>query len=503
MASWSDEQRALLQKLVSSGIGRENIIAQLQSDLDAEHLAGIGAGEVVMLSGGQGRKAEHNGKRARLLGPVGKGGWVEVVTDPPQPARVKWRSQAWRLGDAPARLLPLLTTAMALPDSLWLHALGFLGGALPGCGAGALLSLREAARLHAQLALVSRRFRSLPCAAVVGGVDVDLLGVEDSQALAALVFAGARRLKVGRLRVYHKTDDTGLVVWLLRRCDTDRTREVIARTEANGYHDARGSAIVRAAYYSSCVPHVDLTTSDDHSGGALDVTAMMAQLGVLPKLELADLAQLIKGKADLIDAIAAECPRIVRLDVNIYKGELARSTDQPFARSLRELRLGLPCFSHEDSLIAGHHEMVSNIPNLEVLQLFAGWDRSRDEFLQAGDRFSWAVRSSTLQVLDLTGSFKGFGIHECVCPVLERFVCRGAGYGNGIRPVDTSDDAESSGLLWHQKHTQGSMAFGDAADGFCLLQLDGTIQHDEPVVMDVPGTCILEFKGYPGDHASL
>ena len=495
--AWSAEQTALLAQLRDSGVSRADIISRLRSEIEAEELSaalGNGSGAaLVVLHGGAGLKAEHNGKRARLLQQGLAGGWANVVVGA---KRIKWRSNAWqREGKAAAEL----------PSSAWLRALSFLGGG----------SLLEAARLHTCAASVSRRFRALPLPQVLGRLDADFFGVADEQALPAALWLGTHGLRLRRLRVLLKRADTGLIVWLLRRCDTEHTMEVNAKTEVLGVKTSclndggRGSRLVEPAFLAATgsLDTVDLTAGDYECDTS--VVNMLAQLGVLDTLGLADVAELDKSRADLNDAIAAECPRLVRLKVNfVFRNELARGTGQPFSTSLRELELRMPTHFSETNSADG---LIASIPNLEVLHLAGG-----------GHHVAWRIHSPTLRVLDIHESNKGFGVRECVCPLLERFVCCNDFYGNGIRPFTAANEkihrvgrsvaqsAAEVGTLQPMSSLREAryeppmigptlldtrmplrVAIGTAQFGFGMLRSQNQLER---VRLEVPGSCMLEFS---------
>lgn len=408
----------------------------------------------VILTRGRGKKRCYNGVRA-LVNPKEKrrGGWATAqvpATSREDISTIRWRSNAW--------VLPQLSL-IDLPNDVVCNILDFLicpgreeseifwrdsdghetdppyrpaDSREPG-KADLMISLKDIALLCKQVLPTCRHLKALCLKYFCDtGIDANFFAVRSSVHVPCILWLTRHQVTLRSLKIRATSTDTAILAHMLQHCNTKAMKTVEVRIERieNTMQDTSllSTCLVRQAWEARHGPLViDLSTVVEPPSQ----TEMALALGVPPVTAHAPFLSDVK----LHDLVAEASRCITRLRVNISLDPMHPQSDcissSLFSMSsllyldlgVKFRRYGYPGPPMNDcSTIT---QLVGQLPNLKELCL-RGNHTSRWIFCR--------LNSRSLEVIHVEDSSKAFWVSECICPLLKRFVCKGFGYGNGVRP---------------------------------------------------------------------
>jgi len=351
-----------------------------------------------------------------------------------------------------------------LPDTLW---------------------VKDAARIHAQLASVCRKWRQLVCGSgnlpdVLGLLDANLEALlPTNRVIPCIKWIVRNKVKLGTLKVRTGLADIALLKWILRECQTGELTVVKACVNRivrrGGLPSSQHSPWIMSACESHVAP-VDLCEAPNWNSPL----SQQAQYLSVPYEE--GLSQ-----RHFYEFLAERCPNTVDLNVSldITCGEPATSylSKKLFSLpSVSTLKLSLGMAHPETAVDPGGIDgmlvsrAIENLPGLHKLVLAT---RREPEFVNA--RFH--VSSEELRVLDVEGLCKLVWI-SCDCPQLEKVLFVNSLYGNGSAPM--APYAAGKDIVG-QRHSDGRVSY---------------LAREVPLIgMCVPGTCIISCDSeFPGNR---
>lgn len=275
---------------------------------------------------------------------------------------------------------------------------------------------------------------------VISGIDADFYGVKSGNYFATCLFLANNKLPLTKLRVYTNKTSMNIVSMLLNECDTSKTKEVEVKIDRFDLHYAIVPYKKKEKTQWDGV--IDLTNDDDFPS--------MRKKEYGPALKKYIDHRGIMSNHGLHREIALSCPSIRKLKINAFAQE---KTIHPLLSE--EEHMGL---HHKHVNMDGAITRLRNLRHLEIsisgppsrrkasngAQLIRSFVRCAENVqgleslnLSTTNTFVYGVKvciqSQTLRVIDVSGCHKGFWVEKCLCPSLERFKCRGGGYGNGVR----------------------------------------------------------------------
>ena len=407
------------------------------------------SGDRIVLHRGEGAKRQYNGHAAVVSDFPAKGGWMTVnVVQESKTTRIKWRKGRFTMK------APETTTTPPLLQENWVRIFGFLGSSteirVKNETSSAkrdeeeLLWVRDAARLHTQLASVCSLWR-LVCdhhlASILGRLDANLDALRIEKVVPCIHWLCKHKIALGALKFDAEFGDIPFLEKLLSTCDTSELTKVRAFCHKSCVSPERDSDLWKSRWVSSAYhdifspsgPCVDLT--EDVEMGSFEL--MAATLGV----PFRDDPQ----QHELQDVLALNCPNLLELSINVAMPNgpvccpeyLGMALFSMHKLSKMEISLGMIGWQHGDPLqfdgmiVA---RMVENLPQLKELTLKSGLFCTSRQL---------HVVSSSLRTLNTSGLSK-FAWVSCQCPNLERFECSGYSFaGNGTIPHFSTEQRQN------------------------------------------------------------
>ena len=352
---------------------------------------GVTLPSAVILRGGRGAKAAHNGQSAQLG--ASKGSWTTVVLGG---ETVKWRTGHWE--EAVAAVAPPAVRDIFswLPDALALEVL-------------ALLPMPDLCRAR----MASRALNGLPAfteCSLRNGMPAGY-GVRPCRQLDFARMLGVKTAQLRSMHIDFGSHETDVVRWLLQECDCSRLETVKLRCDGK-----RGQMILSQP------------TLPGSSSTPLDLSRAIAQ----PRLPTVFGLKVRRSKhLTMMAALAQFCPALKSLSLPKGIGDI------PSLAKIKSLcRLEANFLEVDDINFA-----VSNLPCLTHLTLLGGNQGSL--YREVLD-----FESESLQFIDMTESSKALFFERLACPRLRQICCKSGERGNGIRLAVSAREL-IDGAPWH------------------------------------------------------
>ena len=420
-------------------------------------------GDTIVLKGGQGEKRKYNGSEATITAYPENGDLMTVFVSS---KRVKWskRDYATPLPELKEEVMVAIFRFLGSPDKKE-----------PSSDkVEELLWVRDAVKVHTQLASVCRSWREIcnqDLSVMLGRLNANFDALATGTIIPVAQWLVKHKLVIGSLKFDAELEDLPLLVQVLTECDTTKLVTVRAYVDRSYRRwSYKASEWISAAYHARAFQghFVNLTN------GSQDISfeCKAKYLGV----PVCNMTQ-----KDFHDILASQCPNLATLSLTVSMP--VRQDQVRCSEYLSSALFSLSSITKLEVGLCGHlsaargswpinsmvfYKMIKNLTSLTKLSIKTS---NSNSFLH-GRRF--LILSPTLEILDCTGLGKHVWV-SCECPKLERFKCDGAAYGNGTRPLFTADDLDNMDSFEESFVKDGDLKVNAGRVGFAGL--------------DVPDTC--------------
>jgi hypothetical protein len=432
--------------------------------------------ELVVLKGGTGKKREFNGNQAKIL--KRRGSWINVQLQEEQGGlrTIKWRSKAF---DPVRTQNTVKNLFVSLPDDIIPHILSFL------FGEGATTNWLDVRLSIRSLIFLNKGFHEKLFSSILPKTrfSANLMHLVPAQTFYAMIGIQKCNFKLVSVQVgdvghwdldfvatlfcnhWDVSAVTCLKIKLRERKCSAFTRMIRPRVS----HPATGSSYTQVGAY--------VFTLDEIHDDVTDYIQIPAYANMtIPRFH-ALILERFQNLTTLRTAVEISTATWDNMQTYIFQIHSIRTLDltlqfvdfNDFHDHSRGLTpQGLKCLTN----------LISEMPNLENLIMRDGIDGKFH-----GEEFTehYSLRSPVLRTAHFANLSKGFFLIDCVCPNLERFICSGGVFGNGVRKADPR-------VFANREFPNGSHQHPVRRPS-----IDFTIRDQPLFGMHVPDDCIVAF----------
>lgn len=450
---------------------------------------GDGDVSIVVLRNGVGSNAPFDGQEATIVSR--KRAWATVALVNQEGKKIKWRSGAWATK----------TTTSALPRPIHVREIGNESNAGPRIGLndlpdGILLHIlsysfaeddaQDAVRTVVNIAKSFRGLAKRIKTTLVPQISIRAkLGLlHQRMQLQTLIWLSEYRFKLSELQVDVHIADYAI---LARVIESSFLNVEELQTIGVPYKPFMDLFLFSDIDCFRVVPRA--RTNDGHE--LIDVHERVNYDQLLLSYDIHPLQRLVLqvkqrwlscGLEMLHCALACRCPSLIKISTVLAPRLSPRreveldvfnlnGNSMPTLRQLN-LKISLEfCSQFEGTNIGSSFgKWIASFPNLQHLEIIGVRQNTNSEWME-----NMEIRSNTLKTIEMRSGKRLF-VRKCICPQLEKFVCRGFSYGNGVRPRNP---------LTGELNT-------DFPDGNLL---DTYLAGEQPFLgMTVPDSCVVVFE---------
>lgn len=437
----------------------------------------VSVGDLVTLSkGGRGAKRKFNGRRCVVTDYPRTGSWMTVQLlpndrngkDSKRDVNIKWRKRSYSRHIVAHAQRDKVDPMKLLDgcDHIWANILSY-------CAEHGVqhdgMWIKDAVKIHRTMSLVSKKWKKSfadPMYRYIGSINADLDALKSETVIPAIKWMCQYGSYLSSLKVQVRYNLIPIIQKLLQETNT--------RTLVNmrfGYGN-QGDIWVDSCYdkfFGTNYSVIDLCTNDpgptfQEKTEALDMPSAMG----VSNQELGQRLQ---------ECIAFHCPNLRSLSWNFAKISNTEVVNSPIfsLSSLTHLELGMH-FDHWVQREQREYDdlniitrMIQNLGNLQHLKI------KFDIYSMSSKKIQ--IHSQSLRYLDVSEMSKSCFV-ACICPLLEVFICKGGGYGNGSMPILTEEEID---------------AYKEKYRGKTLVQCQSQMQLPG---MDIPDSCKCILKNF-------